>query len=280
MADALSPGQAASSRAGSPAGVGALHVLKDAESVSRAGADQFLQRAEAALGQGGRFRVALAGGSTPRRLYELLAVPSQDARVDWSRVDFFWGDERAVPPDHPDSNYRMACEAWLATLAPAPERLHRMEGERADLAAAARSYQHEIAASFGVDPDGAPPVFDLVLLGLGADAHTASLFPGSPALTEERAWVLANPVPKLGTERLTLTAPLLNRAAAVIFLVAGSDKDSALATVLEGPFEPCGHPAQLIRPDPGELVWLVDLPAAAGLPEYATRQRGEEARCP
>jgi len=233
--------------------------------VSAAAAQEFVRCARTALAARGRFMVALAGGSTPRRSYERLGVEPLRGQVDWNRLEFFWGDERAVPPDHRDSNYRMACEALLNGLALDPLRIHRMEGESADLDAAARDYEAELARAFGMAPSGEPPAFDLVMLGMGPDGHTASLFPHTAALRETTRWVVANPVPRLGTQRLTLTAPILNRAARVVFLVAGAEKAEALAEVLEGPADPARLPSQLIRPRPGGLVWIVDRLAAARL---------------
>src|SRR5262249_36643408 len=151
--------------------------------------------------------------------------------VDWSRVELFFGDERAVPPDDPDSNYRMARETLLAPLAIAAARVHRMEGERADLDAAARDYERELARVLGGAPGGEPPQLDPVLLGMGPDGHTASLFPHSAALAESRRWVVANEVPKLSTRRITFTFPLIERARAQLVLVAGAAKAAALAEV-------------------------------------------------
>src|SRR5205807_8375702 len=183
----------------------------------------------------GRFTVALSGGPTPRRLFQILAeVPFRD-QVDWDKVEFFWGDERSAPPDHKDSNYRMASEALLQRIPVPITRIHRMQAERADRDVAAREYQAELARVFGVAADGEPPVFDLVLLGMGPDAHTASLFPGTTALKETTRWVVPNYVPKFSTYRLTMTPRILNRAAQVMFLVAGPDKAAPLAEVLEGP---------------------------------------------
>lgn len=216
---------------------------------------------------GARFRVALSGGSTPRGLFEKLAAPPHRDRIDWSIVDFCWGDERAVAPDDSSSNYRMAREALLDALPVTEGQVHRMTGEAADLQSAARSYQQELAALFGTSAVAAPPAFDLVLLGLGDDGHTASLFPHTAALTETEQWVVANPVPKLDAVRLTLTPVILNRARRIAFIVVGARKAAALAAVVEGPRNAEHLPAQLIRPHPGELLWLVDEAAAVELPK-------------
>jgi 6-phosphogluconolactonase len=221
-----------------------------------------LREAQAARG---RASIALAGGSTPRRLYQLLAAPPLREQVDWTRVELFWGDERPVGPAHPDSNHGMARTALLEPLGIAPERIHRIAAESADRVQAARAYQAELARVLESDPEGPPPALDVVLLGMGADGHTASLFPGTTALDEERRWVVANPVPQLSQERITLTVPMLNAGRAVRMLVSGADKAPALAEVLEGARAPARYPAQLVAPGPGRLVWHVDAAAASRL---------------
>lgn len=238
-----------------------IRTFADAEAISRAAAEEFVTLSRAAPG---KFYVALAGGSTPRRLYQLLAGPPFRDQVDWSRVEFFWGDERAVPPDHADSNYAMAHEALLSKVPIAPAQVHRMKADSPDLDAAARDYQAEIARTFGVRPDGDPPAFDLVLLGMGPDGHTLSLFPHTPALKETVRWVVSNPGAK-NLMRLTLTAPVVNRAARVLFLVAGADKAERLVEVLEGPPDHDRLPSQTIRPAGNALSWFVDQSAAARL---------------
>jgi 6-phosphogluconolactonase len=233
--------------------------LPDAEAVCRAAAEEFVRLAR------GRFTVALSGGSTPRRLYQLLAEAPFRDQVDWPHIEVFWGDERAVPPAHKDSNFGMAQAALLSKVPIPAAHIHRMEAERPDRDVAARNYQQEIAHVFGVVAEGEPPAFDLVLLGMGPDGHTASLFPYTAALKESQRWVVANHVPKLNTDRLTLTAPIINRAANVLFLVAGADKAAVLAEVLEGPADPERLPSQLIRPGAGRLLWLLDEAAASRL---------------
>lgn len=247
-------------------------TYNDVEALSEAAAQEFLCCAEQAIEARGRFTIALSGGSTPKRLYHLLATKPYRDRVDWGRVEIFWGDERCVPPDHSDSNYRMAREAMLAHLPIPDDHIHRMEGERPDLDAAARDYQAIIARVFGVEANAEPPAFDLVLLGMGPDGHTASLFPGTQALNERKAWVVANPVPQLHTTRLTLTLPILNRAREVLFLVAGADKAERWAEVLGPSYDSAPHlPAQLIRPT-GTLKWFADFAAADRLLPYLNRE--------
>jgi 6-phosphogluconolactonase len=196
----------------------------------------------------GRFVVALAGGSTPKATYALLAGEDLAARVEWSLVHVFWGDERCVPPDHPDSNYRLAREALLDKVLVPARNVHRIQGELPP---------EQAAAAYAVELDavlGASGRFDLILLGMGRDGHTASLFPGSAALTEHQRLVVAVYVEPLHSWRVTLTLPVINAAREVVFLVSGAAKASALERVRAG--EPV--PAGLVRPAPGRLTWLVD----------------------
>jgi len=247
-----------------------LRVFADGAELARAAAEEFTRRAGEAIDARERCAVALSGGSTPRRLFALLADPAQPLRdrIEWRSIHFFWGDERHVPPDHPESNFRMAREALLDAVPVPAQNIHRIRGEEPDAARAAALYEDELRGFFS----GAPR-FDLVLLGLGADAHTASLFPGTEAVRERERWVVAPWVEKLRTFRITLTPAVLNRAAAVIFLVEGEEKAAALRAVLEGEQEgkreggrdPDRWPAQVIRPESGEVLWLVDGAAARGL---------------
>jgi 6-phosphogluconolactonase len=240
-------------------------LLADGPAVARAAAERLETLAREATAARGRFAVALSGGSTPRTLFALLAREPFRSAVAWERVEVFWGDERCVPPTHADSNYRMAREVLLDAVPIPAERVHRIAGESPDPAGAAAAYETEIARVLGSIPGGPPPVLDLVLLGMGADGHTASLFPHTTALGEGRRWVVANHVPGLGTHRITLTWPILNRAAHVLFLVVGEDKASALRQVLEGPPDVERLPSQGIRPEEGRLVFLCDRLAAGML---------------
>jgi 6-phosphogluconolactonase len=234
-------------------------VLDNRNALMRAAADEVVGLAADAIGRRGRFDWVLAGGKTPEELYTLLASRDYRSRVDWSRVHFYWGDERCVPPDHADSNYRMARASLLEPLQPPPQNVHRMQGEL-EPALAAERYEAELRACLD-PPEGSFPAFDLILLGMGADGHTASLFPGSPGLAETRRWVVANPVEALATTRLTLTLPVLNAAASVLFLVAGADKAERLKEVLSGTSNPV-LPSQRVRPRGAEPHWFVD--GAAG----------------
>lgn len=238
-----------------------VSIFEEAEEVAQAAASRFVELSRAAIDAQGRFSVALSGGSTPRRTYQLLASDSFKETIDWAKVHVFFGDERCVPPTDADSNYRMADEALLS-LVPIPARnVHRIMGE-GDAVANARLYEDELQTFFD---NAAWPRFDLVLLGMGDDGHTASLFPETKALEEGRAWVLANWVEKLGAYRITLSAHAINMAAHVIFLVAGAGKAARLAEVIRGPRDPERLPSQLIRTANGKLEWLIDRAAAANL---------------
>jgi 6-phosphogluconolactonase len=247
-----------------------IRILADAAELSRAAAAEFARLAGEAVRAGGRFTVALAGGSTPRDAYTLLAEdPSLRNQIPWDRTHCFWGDERPVPPDHPESNYCMAGEAMLSKVPIPQENVHRIRGESRDTARAAQEYERTLRDFFQL-PKEEFPRFDLVLLGLGPDAHTASLFPGTRALRERRRLAVSNWVEQLDTERITLTPPVLNGAACVIFLVSGEEKATALKAVLEGKPDPDRLPAQMIRPERGALIWLVDR-AATHLLEHHGR---------
>lgn len=242
----------------------AIYVFEGLEALLDAGTREFVRCAREAIVARGRFTVALSGGSTPKPLYQRLSAEPFRSEVDWNRVEIFWGDERCVPPDHLDSNFRMAREAMLDRLPIPKGQIHRIETERADRETAARDYEAVLSRVFGVSVEGEPPAFDLILLGMGPDGHTASLFPGTKALDETVRWVVVNHVPKFNTDRLTMTKPLLNRAREVLFLVAGGDKAEVLAEVLNGPADPIRLPSQTIRPA-GKLVWYVEQSAAGKL---------------
>jgi 6-phosphogluconolactonase len=226
--------------------------------------------AQRAIGERGRFSVALAGGSTPRPVYELLAQAPFRAQIDWSRTHVWWGDERCVPPDDPESNYRLAREALLDKVPLPPQNIHRMRGEIEPTTAAAE-YAQELARYLGAgDETGAHTAgLDLVLLGMGDNGHTASLFPGQPAVHEQSRSVVAEYIVEVGMWRITLTPIAINAARHVVFLVSGAGKAGRLYEVLQGPYDPDRSPAQVIKPADGELVWLVDRAAAALLDQPA-----------
>ncbi|MFH1018822.1 MAG: 6-phosphogluconolactonase [Pseudomonadota bacterium] len=240
-----------------------IRVFSDPEALSRAAAEEVCDVLQSAVSARGKASLVLSGGVTPRRTHELLSTGPGRKRVSWDAVEFFFGDERPVGPDHPDSNFRMANETLLEPLGVAKARVHRMRGEREDKDLAAREYEEEIAKWFDLKVGEGSPVFDLILLGLGPDGHTASLFPGTRALDERTRWVVANPVPLLRATRLTMTVPVFNAAERVLFLVAGSNKAETLQAVLEGPSDPAKYPAQKIGRKGGTCLWLADRAAAS-----------------
>ncbi|HEV8714816.1 MAG TPA: 6-phosphogluconolactonase [Candidatus Binatia bacterium] len=237
-----------------------LQIATDPAELSQAAATEFVRQARETVQAKGSFTVSLSGGSTPKSLYALLAEdPSLRAAVPWSKVHFFWGDERHVPPDHPDSNYRMTHEAMLAKVPVPPANVHRINSEYPQASQAADEYEQTLREFFRLAA-GQFPRFDLLLLGMGPDGHTASLFPGTAALHERTHLTVANWVDKFNAYRITLTLPVLNSAANIIFLISGEEKAETLRAVLHG--EPERFPAQLICPTQGTLLWLVDRPAA------------------
>lgn len=242
-----------------------LEVVADGEALARKAAGYVTRIAGEAIAARGQFSIGLPGGSTPRALFKRLASPAWASRIDWARVHVFWGDERCVPPDHAESNYRLARETLLDRVPLPPEHSHRIAGELAP-AEAARRYEAELRAFFaGGEPATPQPRFDLLLLGMGEDGHTASLFPGTAALREMARWTVENYVPRLDSWRVTLTIPAINAAAHALFLVSGAAKAETLRAVLHGPRQPEIYPAQLIRPQAGRLLWLVDRAATTRL---------------
>lgn len=240
-----------------------LRILPNPEAVAREAASEIAARATQAAAAQRTFTLALSGGSTPLRLYRLLASEPWRRRLPWTSIHLFWGDERAVSPDHTDSNYGTARREWIERVPIPAGNVHPIPAELG-APEAARRYEEELRRFFA-PPAGRPPRFDLVLLGLGTDGHTASLFPGSCSLHQEKRWVVAPRVDRLGAHRITLTLPVLNAAAAVVFLVTGADKAAALARVIEGKGSVEEAPARGVTPTDGELVWLIDRPAAARL---------------
>ncbi len=240
-----------------------VSVCADAAELARTAARQFVDWAWQSIAKQGHFYVALSGGSTPRELYRVLASNEFRGQVDWARVHLFWGDERAVPADSPESNYGMARRELLLRVPIPPANVHRMEAEDVNIGRAAHKYEATLREFLPLDDRGFPR-FDLILLGVGPEGHTASLFPGAKLLRETSRWVSTPLVPKLGARRMTLTLPVLEAARRVLFLVSGAEKAAILQEVL------CGHPepplpAQLVKPREGERLFLVDEAAAAKL---------------
>jgi 6-phosphogluconolactonase len=237
-----------------------IKVLSDSLKFTRAAGEYFVAQAQEAIVQHGHFSVALSGGETPANLYALLSSDAYAARVEWDKVYIFWGDERCVPPNHKDSNYGVAHQALLQHVPIPTENIFRMEGEIQPKDAAA-NYEARLREFFGTW--GNQPRFDLVLLGLGPDGHTASLFPYSEALNVENDWVVAQFVESVRMWRITLTAAAINAAETILFLVTGSGKAERAREILEGPHDPERLPAQMIQPVDGEIIWLLDAEAAA-----------------
>ena len=242
-----------------------IRILIDGAAIAQRAAQEFVQAAGSAVREKGSFHVALAGGSTPKALYGLLATdPALRSQVPWDKMYLFFGDERHVGPEHPDSNFRMATEAMISKVPLKPEQVTRIKGEYPDTEQAALEYEKALRANFKLR-DGEYPRFDLLLAGMGNEGHTLSLFPGTRALHTNGRVAVRNWVGKLYTERITLTAPAASNAARILFMVTGADKALALKAVLEGPYEPEQLPAQFLQPKNGRLLWLVDTAAGSML---------------
>ena len=237
--------------------------LTTPQDLFQAAAEEVIRSATDAVAHRGRFTIALSGGSTPKSLYTLIAANASGS-LPWDRMFFFWGDERHVPPDHPDSNYRMAYETLLSKVAIPPGNVFRVPTENRDAAAAAEAYEETLRRFFALAPCEFP-CFDLILLGLGPDGHTASLFPETAALQEKSRLVVANWVEKLKTCRITLTLPALNAGRRIAFLVSGTDKAAVLHEVLEGNAPAEKYPSKLVRPEDGKVIWFIDRAAASEL---------------
>lgn len=238
-----------------------LRIHDDLEALARAAAEEITKSAETAIAAEGRFTIALSGGSTPRPVYRLLAEEPYRDRIRWERVHVFWGDERHVPPGDPESNFGMAHDELLSKVPLPADNIHRVRAEKPDAERAAREYEWTLRSAFNLD-EGQVPRFDLVLMGLGPDGHTASLFPGSDAVRERTRLVVAPWVSAQSTFRITMTLPVFNRAACALFVVSGDEKAEALRSVLEGDLQPDRFPAQAVRPEEGRLVWFGDRAAA------------------
>jgi 6-phosphogluconolactonase len=239
----------------------AIQILPDVAAIAQRAANIFVDAAQQAVRDRGVFRVAMAGGSTPKTLYALLVSEPFRSQLPFDKMHLFFGDDRHVPPDHPDSNYRMVTENFTSKAPIKPEQVFRMETELQDTERAALDYEQILKTQFALQSRELPR-FDLMMLGMGNEGHTLSLFPGTTALRDNGRLVVRTWVGKLYTERITCTAPVANNSAAVLFMIAGADKAPALKAVLEGPYEPEQLPSQLIKPANGKLIFLVD--SAAG----------------
>jgi len=240
-----------------------LRRLTTPQDLFEAAGEEFIRVATEAIAKRGRFTVALSGGSTPRNLYTLIAA-NASTTLPWAQMFFFWGDERHVPPNDPQSNYRMAYEALLSKVPIPAANIFRVPTENPDASVVAAAYQQTLQKFFDVRT-GEFPRFDLILLGLGPDGHTASLFPETDALQEKSRLVVSNWVEKFKTSRITFTLPVLNAARCVAFLVSGTDKAAVLHEVLEGSAPAEKYPSKLVRPTDGKLIWFVDRAAASEL---------------
>ena len=238
-----------------------IEVLPDLEALSLRAASIFVSASKNSIAAKKRFAVAISGGSTPRRLYTLLGSEAYRDQVDWQHVHFFWADERCVPKDDEASNFRIAFDALLSKIALPQENIHRIKGEEAP-DKAARDYEEEIRRFFG---ESERPGFDLIILGMGEDGHTASLFPGSKSLEETVKLAIPVYLEKPGKNRITLTLPVLNSADQILFLVAGPSKAAVLSKVLGEGEKKKGFPVGLVRPDHGSMIWLIDQEAARKL---------------
>jgi 6-phosphogluconolactonase len=239
-----------------------IKVFPTRDQFNHAATRYIVQTASEAVVAHGHFTIALSGGSTPKEAYGLLALAPYRDQIDWTKTEIFWGDERCVPPDDAESNYHLAYETMLSKLPIPADHIHRMPADQRDLVAASTAYEQEMRRVFGTD---GVPNFDLIHLGLGPEAHTASLFPHQASLQETQRLVMPVTVPKPPPARLTFTPPLLNAAKHILFLVTGAEKADAVQAVLEGDYQPEEHPAQIVRPTQGEVTWMLDMAAASRL---------------
>ncbi|GCF07063.1 6-phosphogluconolactonase [Dictyobacter arantiisoli] len=237
-------------------------IFSDVAQLSEAAAEYIVRVAQESIAARGRFMLALSGGSTPRKLYAMLAEEPYRNQIDWSKVEFFWSDERCVPSDDAESNYHLAQQVMLSKLQVAESQIHRVPADEADRDAASLAYAQEMQRAFGTT---GVPRFDLIQLGMGPEGHTASLFPHQASLEESDRLVMPVTVPKPPPPRLTFTPVLLNAAIHTLFLVTGAEKEEAVQAVIEGPYQPEEYPAQIVRPTAGEVTWMFDTAAAARL---------------
>jgi len=241
----------------------------DIDTLSHEAARYIVQVAQDAIMTNGRFTIALSGGNTPRKLYGLLGSKPYRSQINWGLVEIFWADERCVPPESEESNYRMTNEVLLSKVPIPAHQIHRIPAEQTDLDAASQAYTLDMQRTFGTD---GIPRFDLIQLGMGGEGHTASLFPHQSSLSEQQRLVMPVSVPKPPPLRLTFTPPLLNAAQHILFLVTGADKAEAVQAVLEGSQQPTEYPAQLVRLSAGKVTWMLDKAAAKLSKRYRWRE--------
>ncbi|MGH9790307.1 MAG: 6-phosphogluconolactonase [Candidatus Acidiferrales bacterium] len=269
-------GESGASRKSRPPVSRQIIVCADVQAVAREGARRFVDAAQRAVAEYGRFCVALAGGKSPAPMYRLLGSEEFRGEIDWRHARVFWCDERAVPPDHAESNYALAHREWISRVPMAPSNVYRMPAERADIEAAAADYEALVRTLVPPGPAAPLPSFDLLLLGVGADGHTASLFPGAPELAEAQRLVCATRTEHHGWRRMTFTLPLINAARQVMFLISGGEKAARLRQVIEPDREP-SLPAARVQPSHGNLIILADRDASSLLnPTLVSGRRGEQ----
>lgn len=243
-----------------------IRIYSDSQAVAEAAAEFILEMGREAVRAKGRFFLALSGGTTPETLYRVLASPAFTHRFDWTRATFFFSDERCVPPHDSRSNYALADKALFAPLHIPPSQIYRMAGESGEPQAAASEYEQQLRLATNTVPS-VPPSLDLILLGLGEDGHTASLFPGSPTLRDHRRAIAATQSPKDPPHRLTMTLAAINKASVVLFLITGSGKAEVVRAILDPKTEAEQQfPASLVKPEKGRVIWFLDQAAAAKLP--------------
>lgn len=251
-----------------------IHIFSGLQELAADAANFFLKSGEQAIATSDRFLVALSGGATPKSLYSILTSPASANRLDWSKVHFLFGDERCVSPSHPDSNFAMANEMLFTPLQISSSQIHRMRGEDPPETAAAE-YESTLRRLCATAP-GEWPVLNLILLGLGNDGHTASLFPGTASLNEHTRWVVPGFAPQGTRQRVTLTLGVINRASVVLFLVTGQEKSHVVQQVLDRrPANPVLYPAELVQPQSGRLLWYLDRAAASQLSESAKNESSQ-----
>lgn len=246
-------------------------LARDTESAYALSAQTIIDLAHQAVNARGKFTIALSGGSTPKKLYELLASPAWQPKMLWAQTEFLWGDERYVPSTDPTSNYHMTQQAMLSKVNVPAERIHRVLTEK-EAQECASQYEQEVRTTVAAGPDGIPQ-FDLILLGLGTNGHTASLFPYQPALHEKKKLVIAEYIDEVKMTRVTFSAGLINAGRQIVFISLGEDKATVVREVVTGPFDPERLPAQLIRPSHGKLTWILDAGSAAKLPPNILTQQ-------
>ncbi len=239
-----------------------VEIFSDGEKLSQAAAEYIIRIAHESITAHGKFTIALSGGSTPKKLYGLLASEPYRSQINWSSVEIFWSDERCVPVTDPECNYNMALEVMLSKLQLGAEQIHRMPADDGDPDTESQNYTQEMRRVFETD---GTPAFDLIQLGMGPEGHTASLFPHQASLHEQERLIMPVSVPKPPPPRLTFTPPLLNAAKHILFLVTGAEKADAVQAVLEGEQQPDEYPAQLVRPINGDVTWMLDTAAASKL---------------